>query len=135
MGYFPGAYTCWLHLLQHHAHYWTRVTVTCSAPLQMQKPSRHCRLRIAPARAQAQAQAEAPLAPVEQKPSRCMCCAVSRAYIYTCSTYNCITSLMLIRKLMVTSKLCKWPSSGKYFQDLAVSNTLSAISTALVWTS
>lgn len=35
-----------------------------------QKPSKPCRLHGMPARAQAQAQAEAPLAPVEQKPSR-----------------------------------------------------------------
>ncbi|KAL3154924.1 hypothetical protein ABBQ38_011458 [Trebouxia sp. C0009 RCD-2024] len=41
-----------------------------STHLQKQKPSRRCKLHSMPARAQAQAQAEAPLAPVEQKPSR-----------------------------------------------------------------
>ena len=52
----------------------TRATVFCREPVQLQKSSRHDTLHIMPARAQAQAQAEAPLAPVEQKPSRYMGC-------------------------------------------------------------
>lgn len=42
----------------------------CSSQQHIQKRSKPCRPHSTPARAQAQAQAEAPLAPVEQEPSR-----------------------------------------------------------------
>ena len=88
------------HLSQHHAGL-TAFADFCSAPIPRHKHGRSCRLQNAPASVEAQAQAEAPLAPVEQKPSRYISSAPQ------CSMTCIFNSSIVVSSLASEVRECK----------------------------